>query len=98
MIHDIVRDAIISKRSLTAHASRGTLRFSPHAMGRESDGTVVVVGLQYAGPRGEDQPGDDWCCLRLDDLAKVEANGDPWLGKGGQPPRDHLESIDIWTF
>lgn len=99
MKEDVVRDAIISKRSVTALSAQGPLRFSPHALGREADGTAVVIGFQYAGVREGGLPdGGDWCCLRLGDLSQVEANDDDWITGADQPPRDHLESIDVWTF
>lgn len=99
MLHDLIRDAIIAKRSVTARAPQGIRRFSPHALGKEADGTEVIVGFQYAGA---DENGPDaaphWCCLRLDGLKEARLNDDPWATGPGTPPRDHLVSIEVWNF
>ncbi|HTR84981.1 MAG TPA: hypothetical protein VMI56_10920 [Reyranella sp.] len=98
MHHDVIRDAIISKRSVTAQENGYTRRFSPHKLGRESNGEDVVIGYQYAGDRPGGLPkGGDWCCLRLSSLDEVEPNGDEWVRGHGEVPRDHLVSLVVWN-
>jgi len=97
MNHEVIRDAIISKRSVTAHDNGHVRRFSPHTLGSEADGEEVVIGYQYAGDRPGGLPrGGDWCCLLLAEIDDVQPNDDGWQTGAGPAPRDHLAKIEIW--
>ena len=82
MSYDIIRKAILDRRSLTARYDGAVLHFSPHVLGRHADRSFRVVAFQYAGhgparPPGERDRGR-WRCLRLARLTRIAPNRDGW--------------------
>jgi hypothetical protein len=98
LLHDTIREAIISKRSVTAHVGGQERRLSPHTLGREPDGESVVIGYQYAGDRPGGLPSEGaWCCLKLSEVDDAAPNDDDWTRGLGEVPHDHLVSLEVWA-
>ena len=78
--YEIVRQAILKRRSLACVYDAYARFFSPHVLGKSSDGHITVVGFQYAGRRPEGPlPHDgDWCCFRLERLVWLRPAADRW--------------------
>lgn len=80
MIYEIIRQAILDRRSLACVYDAHVRFFSPHILGKSPDGHMTVVGFQYAGGRPEGRlPLDgDWCCFRVDRLERLIPAPDKW--------------------
>jgi hypothetical protein len=78
--YEIVRQAILKRRSLACVYDAYARFFSPHILGESFDGYITVVGFQYAGRRPEGPlPHDgDWCCFRLERLVWLRPAADRW--------------------
>jgi hypothetical protein len=96
--YQIIRQAIIERRSLNA-AYDGYLRFfSPVTLGRCHDGEAGVIVYQYAGrrPEGRLPRQGDWACFRVRRLHWLQHNGDRWLeGALGSKPTGFLSRTDV---
>ena len=79
MMLDVVKQAILDRRCLTARHKGTERRFAPHALGLTSRGVPAVLAFQYAGTTTTSLPrGGDWRCFHLDELSEVHANDDRW--------------------
>jgi hypothetical protein len=74
MSYDVIRQAILDRRSLTATYDGAVLHFSPHVLGRHPDRSLRVVAFQYVG----DTERGRWRCLALGRLERVGPNRDGW--------------------
>jgi hypothetical protein len=101
--YDIVRKAILDRRSLTARYDGAVLHFSPHVLGRHADRSIRVVAFQYAGhgpacPPGEPDRGR-WRCLRLAWLTRAVPNSDGWhSGHDLRRPLRCVVQIDVTSW
>ena len=56
-----IRQAIIDHASLTANYENYTRHFSPHIIGKHSNGVPIVVAFQYGGGKsGGLSPNGEW--------------------------------------
>jgi hypothetical protein len=89
MTYDIIREAIIDRRSLTCLYDNCIRFFSPHILGKDADGRECAVVFQYAGKRPDGLFPDvgEWCCFHVDGIRRLRANGDRWVAGpiGGRP-------------
>ena len=103
MSYDIVRKAILDRRSLTARYDGAVLHFSPHVLGRHADRSFRVVAFQYA-VRGADLPPAEadrgrWRCLRLARLTRAVPNRDGWhSGHDLRRPLSCVVQIDVTSW
>ena len=92
-----IRQAIIDHASLTASYENYIRHFSPHMIGKHSNGVPIVVAFQYAGGKsGGLSPNGEWCQYLLPRLHYVRRNGDRWLeGPLQGKPVAGLSEIDV---
>jgi hypothetical protein len=92
-----VRQAILDRASLTAIYEDCVRHFSPHMIGKHTNGVPVVVAYQYAGGKpGELSLSGEWCWYLLPRLHYVRRNGDKWLaGPLAGKPSDVIREIDV---
>jgi hypothetical protein len=97
MSYEIVRQAIVEHASLTAHYEDYIRHFSPHILGKHSNGAPVVIAFQYSGGKPGGLLGSgEWCRFLLPRLHYVRRNGDRWLaGPIHGKPVDGLTEIDV---
>jgi len=101
--YDIVRKAILDRRSLTARYDGAVLHFSPHVLGRHAYRSFRVVALQYAGHGPAGPPGEPdrgrWRCLRLARLTRPTPNRDGWhSGHDLRRPLRCVVQIDVTSW
>lgn len=88
MTYDIIRRAILERRSLSGSYQKRIRHFSPHALGRSAAGKVNVLALQYDGESSAPLPaGGQWRCFEVDLFEYIVANGDAFVSatdNGGQ--------------
>ena len=97
MSYLIVRQAILDRVSLTAIYEDYVRHFSPHMIGKHTNGVPIVVAYQYGGgkPGGLSSSGK-WCCYLLPRLHYVKRNGDKWVsGPLAGVPTDAIGVIDV---
>lgn len=95
--YEVIRQAIIDRRSLNGVYDKCIRFFSPITLGRCPDGEPGVIAYQYAGrlPEGALPIGGEWACFRLDRLRWLQPNGDRWaMGPLGRRPADFIVSSD----
>jgi hypothetical protein len=96
MVYETVRQAILDRRSLNAVYDTCIRYFSPHVLGKDSEGRDCVVAFQYAGKYPGGLPvGGMWCCFRIDGLHWLRANGDRWLTGSLDKMPDCVRDIDV---
>ena len=100
MSYDIVHQAILDRRSLTARYDGAVLRFSPHVLGRHADRSIRVVAFQYAARGAAALPrGGRWRCLRLARLTRAAPNSDGWhSGHDLRRPLRCVVQIDVSSW
>jgi hypothetical protein len=100
MSYDIVRKAILDRRSLTARYDGAVLHFSPHVLGRHTDRSIRVVAFQYAARGAAVLPrGGRWRCLRLARLTRAAPNSDGWhSGHDLRRPLRCVVQIDVTSW
>jgi hypothetical protein len=98
--YDIVRKAILDRRSLTARYDGAVLHFSPHVLGRHADRSFRVVAFQYAARGAAALPrGGRWRCLRLARLTRAAPNRDGWhSGHDLRRPLSCVVQIDVTSW
>jgi len=98
--YDIVHQAILDRRSLTARYDGAVLRFSPHVLGRHADRSIRVVAFQYAARGAAALPrGGRWRCLRLARLTRAAPNSDGWhSGHDLRRPLRCVVQIDVSSW
>jgi hypothetical protein len=98
--YDIVRKAILDRRSLTARYDGAVLHFSPHVLGRHADRSFRVVAFQYAARGAAALPrGGRWRCLRLARLTRAAPNSDGWhSGHDLRRPLGCVVQIDVTSW
>jgi hypothetical protein len=80
MSYALVRQAILDRASLTAVCENYVRHFSPHMIGKHSNGVPIVVAYQYGGGKPGGLPASgEWCWYLLPRLHYVKRNGDRWL-------------------
>ena len=88
MTYEMIRRAIVEKRSLSAMYQGRMRHFSPHALGRSASGKVNVLALQYDGESSTPLPmGGQWRCFEVNLLESLVVNQDAFSSapdKGGQ--------------
>jgi hypothetical protein len=88
---DILKQAILDKRCLTARYEGSERHFAPHALGLTSKGTPATFVFQYGGGTTTALPrGGEWRCFHLDQLSGVRENRDHW-----RTPRNYSLSRQI---
>src|SRR5262245_38130687 len=97
MPYEIVRRAILQRRSLTATYEKYLRHFSPHALGRNRADRPGVIAFQYGGGLPGGLPvGGAWVCFDVDSLRDLRENNDAWLaGPLDGRPLDWLKSMDV---
>jgi hypothetical protein len=98
--YQIIRQAVLDHRPLTALYDARIRRFCPHAAGLDKAGTLRVLGLQYGGDSTSAlPPGGDWRCFRLTGLADVRPNRDRWRTKPGHSRANScIVQIDVEAY
>jgi len=98
--YDIVHQAILDRRSLTARYDGAVLRFSPHVLGRHADRSIRVVAFQYAARGAAALPrGGRWRCLRLARLTRAAPNSAGWhSGHDLRRPLRCVVQIDVSSW
>ena len=78
MSYEILKRAIETRQSLTGVYDDYVRFFSPHVLGRNVRGQLIVIGFQYGGgrPEGMLPPEGTWCVFAIDHLHRLEPNGD----------------------
>ena len=97
MSYALIRQAILDRASLTATYENYVRHFSPHMIGKHTNGVPIVVAYQYGGgkPGGLSLSGE-WCWYLLPRLHYVKRNGDRWLtGPLTGKPCDAIREIDV---
>ncbi len=97
--YQIIRRAIVDRRSLTAIYDNYVRHFSPHVLGKDRQFQTGVVGFQYGGgrPGGLSAVGD-WCFFALEGLRDLQPNGDGWVaGPNGNRPSGLIVTVDIYA-
>jgi hypothetical protein len=74
--YNLIRQAILDKRSLTATYQGRVRHFSPHAIGRSDEGSRNLMAYQYDG--GSSGPLPEWRCFHISELRDVTTNNDAW--------------------
>ena len=100
-IYRLIWTAITNKRPIAAvyHSHRRLL--CPHRLGRNADGDLRVLCYQYGGASGSglQRAGspDNWRCLALDKLSRVELlNEDVWrTAPNHSRPQTCVKDADI---
>ena len=81
-IYRLVWTAVASKRPISAMYKKLPRLFCPHRLGRNRAGEQRVLCYQYGGESesGLAPPGsaDNWRCIALQKLQKVELREDSW--------------------
>ena len=98
MTYEILREAIVERRSLTCTYDGCIRFFSPHILGKSLDGRECVIGFQYAGKRsGEPLPDEgEWCCFVVEKISRLRLNGDRWVaGPLGGRSADWVHEIGV---
>ena len=97
MSYQLIRQAVVAQRCLTAMYQGRVRHFSPHAIGQGNDGSENVMGYQYAGESSHPLPaGGEWRCFRVDGLSAVQQNSDPWHTRADHSrPNTCVTRIDV---
>jgi hypothetical protein len=97
MSYVLVRQAILDRASLTAIYENHVCHFSPHMIGKHTNGVPIVVAYQYGGGKpGGLASSREWCWYLLPRLHYVRRNGDKWLsGPIDGRPCDAIREIDV---
>jgi hypothetical protein len=97
MLDVLIQDAIRHRFSLTAHYEDHVRFFSPHAIGTDGGGAVVVLAYQYGGGRRGGLPvSGGWACFYAADLWALQRNTDKWIpGPIAAKPMHVLKRIDL---
>jgi hypothetical protein len=81
-VYGLVRTAIENRRPIAAVYHKRHRLFCPHRLGRNKQGQHRVLCYQYGGESesGMKAPGssDNWRCIDLSQLSKVELLNGPW--------------------
>jgi hypothetical protein len=56
MTYELIRHAVLQRRSMTATYEGRACRFSPHALGMTHADTAGLIALQYGGSRAGGLP------------------------------------------
>ena len=97
--YEVIRQAIMQRRSLSGVYDESMRFFSPVSLGRCADGEPGVIAYQYAGryPGGRQvPPGGSWECFRLSRLRWLQPTADKWsIGPLGDKPNDFLRGSEV---
>ena len=89
MKYELIRQAIIERRSLTGTYDDCSRSFSPHILGESAEGRLCVIAFQYAGarPGGSLSSAGEWCCFDIEKISRLRENEDRWVaGPIGERP------------
>lgn len=98
-VYDIVRDAIIGKKIVTA-TYRGRERvMCPHVLGRKR-GRQQALFYQFAGESstglGPDGDPENWRCMFLDELSNVSSAKGEWhTAPNHSRPQTCVDQIEV---
>ncbi len=77
-IHQLLAEAIRTRRHVIARYHDEERVFSPHALGTKR-GVAHILVYQFAGgSRSGLPPGGDWRCLKVEDLRDVQLQPGAW--------------------
>jgi hypothetical protein len=71
----MIKGAIERRGCLSGSHAAFRVRFAPHVLGCDENGTYIVVGFEYGGLT---VGGTHWVRFLVDRLRALEPNGDPW--------------------
>ncbi len=99
-IYHLVWTAVASKRPISAMYKKLPRLFCPHRLGRNRAGEQRVLCYQYGGESesGLAPPGsaDNWRCIALQKLQKVELREDSWAtAENHSHPARCIVDVDI---
>jgi hypothetical protein len=99
-IHRLVWAAVAGKRAISAMYNGHRRLFCPHRLGRNKDGQLRVLCYQYGGgsASGLGAPGsfENWRCVVLEKLRKVELLDDAWhTAPNHSRPQTCVVDVDV---
>ena len=87
----LIKRAIQDRACLSGRHVEFRVRFAPHALGRDQNGTLCVVAFEYGGmTMGRAQ----WVCFEVHRLRALQPNSDPWR-RGSLESRPHFDLAEI---
>lgn len=98
MKYELIRKAIIDRRSLTCMYDGCIRSVSPHVLGKSAEGRFCMVAFQYAGarPDGLLSPAGEWCCFDIEKVGRLRENEDRWVaGSIGERPAGCVKDIEV---
>lgn len=95
--YGLIRQAVLTKRCVTALYENRIRHFSPHCLGRNKDGGDSVLAFQYGGESSKPLPAaGQWRCFVVRDLQNARLNEDDWqTGFEHGRPNTCVKQVDV---
>jgi hypothetical protein len=98
--YEVIRDAILCKKTITATCDGHPRVMCPHVIGRNKSGEEQALFYQYGGTSsrglGPDGSPRNWRCIKIARLKNVRSEEGPWhTAPDHLHPQSCVAAIDV---